>query len=266
MTILEVLKKYPEDETELLLSHLLKWDKTKVYLNPDKKLTTLQDNKLKNYIRDLRKGIPFAYILGYKYFYGLNFKVSPAVLIPRPETEWIIDKALQYTNQFKSPNILDVGTGSGCIAITVKKHLSNTKVFASDISKEALKIAKRNAKAHNTKITFYNTSLIPPVKTSFDIIIANLPYVPERFYKKNLANLKYEPKSALVDSNKNGDLYVKLLHQISKLKYQPKYLILEIGPELTLIIKKQVELLFPKSKLSFFKDLNKFDRYAIIEF
>ncbi len=266
MNVLEVLKKYPEDETELFLSHILKLDKTQLYTTPNKKLTTLQTKKLTELISKFHKGWPVAYLLGYKYFYGLKFKVSKDVLIPRPETEWIIDETIKLCRDLTRPKILDIGTGSGCIAISIAKNIPNSRVTAIDISAKALVVAKTNAKIHQTKINFTKANLLPKTKQNFDIIIANLPYVPGNFYKKNYENLKHEPKLALVDKNNNGDLYIELLQQIKKSRLLPKYLIFEIDPELVILLRKSIKLLFPKSKIRIVKDLKKLDRFIVIDF
>lgn len=266
MNLSEALKKYPEDETELFLSHLLKWDKTKLYTNPGKKLSVEQVKKLSELIRKLRNHWPVAYLLGYKYFYGLKFKITKDTLIPRPETEWIIDEAIALSRKLKNPKVLDIGTGSGCIAVSIASSIPRAEVIASDISSKALVIAKSNAKTHKTKVKFIKANLLPKTDQSFDIIIANLPYVPKSFYNKNYTNLKHEPKSALVDRNRNGDLYIELLNQIKKSGQLPKHLIFEIDPELVSLLRKSTKLLFPKSKIRIIKDLNKLDRFIVIDF
>ncbi len=200
------------------------------------------------------------------YFYGLKFKGTKDPLIPRPETEWIIDETIKFCRKIKNPKVLDIGTGSGCIAVSIASIIPRAEVIASDISSKALAVAKSNAKTHKTKIKFVKANLLPKTNLSFDIIIANLPYVPKSFYKKNYTNLKHEPKSALVDKNRNGDLYIELLNQIKNSGQLPKHLIFEIDPELVSLLRKSTKLLFPKSEILIIKDLNKLDRFIVIDF
>jgi release factor glutamine methyltransferase len=129
MTVKEVLKKYPKlDETEIFLSHLLKCTKTELFANPERQVNNGQLKVLETMIRDFNKGKPVAYILGYKYFYDLKFKVDSTTLIPRPESELLVTKALDFIKSLTEQNgnqiieLLDLGTGSGCLAISIAKH------------------------------------------------------------------------------------------------------------------------------------------------
>jgi release factor glutamine methyltransferase len=135
---------------------------------------------------------PLAYILGYKDFYGRKFMVTPDVLIPRPETEAIINLA----KELKTQKILDVGTGSGCIAITLKLELPDSDVVALDISPKALKIAEQNASKLGAKITFCESDLLEKVQGEYDLIVANLPYVDKKWDWLS-PELTFEPEQAL---------------------------------------------------------------------
>lgn len=266
MTIASALRKYPGIETELLLQYILKKPQEFLYLHRDKELTNIQESKLKKSVNRRYKGEPIAYIVGYKYFASLKFKVNKNVLIPRPETEWIVNKVLDITlKNDRKFSILDIGTGSGIVAITLALT-SLQKVTAVDISKKALRVAKNNAAIHKARVAFKQSDLLSNVKEKFDIIIANLPYVPQNVYIANYENLKHEPKSALVDKKTNGDLYTQLFFQIATKKLSPSYIILEIDPELVPIIKKSVKTFLSKGKLTFYKDLHNLYRYAIIKF
>ncbi|HEX3095881.1 MAG TPA: HemK/PrmC family methyltransferase, partial [Patescibacteria group bacterium] len=134
MTIAESLKKYKDIEADLLLGAVLKQSKEFLYLHPDKVLTAGQTKKLADMVKKRKAGMPAAYLLGYKYFYGLEFKVNQHVLIPRPESEWLVDETLKIISQKLKRNakeplkVLDVGTGSGCLAISIAKNADKKRV------------------------------------------------------------------------------------------------------------------------------------------
>lgn len=185
--------------------------------------------------------LPKAYKDGFKDFYGRDFIVTPDVLIPRPETEQIIDAILNlagkpYLPSVKpsqnilpeQPKILEVGTGSGCIAITLKKELPFATIEATDISKKALKIAEKNAKKHNAEITFKTSNLLDNITSNPDLIVANLPYVDKTWDWLDLNSLSYEPELALFANNHGLELIEKLIVQAAE--KHTKYLILESDP------------------------------------
>jgi len=308
MTIKEVLKKYNKVEIELLLAHILKKPKEFLYLHPEHKLTNKQFRNLVKYIRRREKGEPIAYILGCKDFMGLRLKVNKHTLIPRPETEEMVERLLAVIPEVLSASerlsgiqqgrltgsrlsqslgwddtlrILDVGTGSGCIAISVSYFLKKTMwekytnvkkthitVLASDVSIAALKVARANAKANKVKIKFIKSDLLTNVKGNFDIIVANLPYGWLKWKNNTSAEtlgLKFEPKEALF-TKENGLFEIRrLLEQISSLKYQPKFIYLEFDPRQKPELSKLIKKILPGYRAEFFKDLNNFWRFVKIK-
>ena len=181
-------------------------------------------------------GVPLAYLTGKKEFFGRDFKVDKNVLIPRPETEDIILSVLSIveTDQLKNLTILDVGTGSGCIPITLKLELDaigvDAKIFASDISKPALKIASENAEALNATVSFVYSDLLAKFKTLPDILIANLPYV-DKSWDWTSDSLKFEPALALYADNKGLKIIKRLLDEINDRKDKKRhFLLLEADP------------------------------------
>lgn len=264
MTIREALKKYPKIESDLLLAHVLKKPKEFLYINPQTKLLKKQEQEFKKLAEKRKTGTPAAYLLGYKYFYGLKFKVNKDVLVPRPETEWIIDEALETISQSRKNNfsVLDVGTGSGCIAVTLAK-LSKASVTATDISSRALKVAKRNALTNKVSVKFLQRDLLKNLMPKFDLIIANLPYVPAKDYKKLFKNLQHEPKLALVDPEEDLALYKKLVEQLPTRLNRNGCVILEVDP---LYAKKICTLLqkkFPGKKPKIIKDIHGLARFVL---
>lgn len=271
MTIAGFLKKYSTtklgSEIELLLGAVLDKSKEFLYLHPELRLTTEQATKLEELANQRVTGVPIAYLTGTKYFYGLNFKVNKNVLIPRPESEWMVDETLrilakkQKNSGRKLLRVLDVGTGSGCLAVSIAYNCDPAKVqvFASDISDKALGIAKQNCKLAKVKINFSKSDLLANIKGKFDVIIANLPYVPESDYQKFIENLKFEPKLALSDGTNDFILIKKFLSQLPQKLEKNGIAILEIDP-------KAATLPAPKgfTKRNV-KDIHKFERFIILQ-
>ncbi|WP_163401145.1 peptide chain release factor N(5)-glutamine methyltransferase [Flavobacterium fluviatile] len=201
------------------------------------------------FLNDLKKEVPIQYLLGKTSFYGLDFEVNENVLIPRPETEelveWIINEN-KITDKTKKLKILDIGTGSGCIAISLAKNLPNAEVYAMDVSKKAIEMAKRNAGYNNVKITFILKSVLEleMLKSNFDIIVSNPPYVrhlEKQEIRKNV--LDYEPHLALfVDDNNALVFYRKIAELAQKNLLQKGQLYFEInqylGKEMTELLEK----------------------------
>ncbi len=204
---------------QLLIQHELKLSRAQQALHPDYRLNESELLSLHQAVKRLRKEEPLQYITGYADFYGLQLRVNPAVLIPRPETEELVDLILKE-NQKKDARILDIGTGSACIALALKKHMPAAKVQAIDISEEALKIAKYNAKHNHLEVIFNRcnileeTTCLPDIV--FDIIVSNPPYVTEKDRKqmqKNVVN--FEPHIALFVKDSDPLLFYRHIAQFA---------------------------------------------------
>lgn len=208
---------------------------------------------------------PKAYTKGWMEFYKLKFKVTPDVLIPRPETELLVDEIIKINPQ----TLVDIGTGSGCIAISTAVNLPNLKVLALDISEDALKVAEANAKFHKVskKVMFLKSDLLGNLSKAPDVMVANLPYIPTRrllYIDPMVAD--FEPKIALDGGYDGFFLYRKLFSQIQQKGTYPKVLIAEIDEEQAEIALQEVRRTFPKAKAKVKKDLYKADRILIIKF
>lgn len=284
-TILEIQKKYYQEidiiDLDFLIGHIIKKEREFILAHPDFEIQKNQFKEIVKLIKRRKKNEPLAYLLGYKEFYSLNFKVNKYTLIPRPETEIIIEKVLEKLESFpkKKPlNIIDIGTGSGNIIVTLAKnlipHRLSLKFYGVDLSREAVKIARENSKTHRVKIKFIAGDLASPIiksniikPNSLNIITANLPYLSKEIYNNCLPNVKkYEPKSALFSSEKGLQHYHRLLKQIQLLiarKEADFILFFEISPEqknqITLLIRKHL----PQAKISFYKDLAK--KWRVVE-
>ena len=183
-------------------------------------LTTHQEEVLDGYLKRLFKYEPVQYILGYAEFYGLKFKVSPAVLIPRPETEELVELVISEIKNSKS-KILDIGTGSGCIPIALKKNISQADVASIDISEGALQIAKENAESNGVDVTFIQMNILKETPTKkYDVIISNPPYIGyDEKEKMNNNVLIYEPHLALFSDDPL--LFYKRIAEIAPLILNP---------------------------------------------
>lgn len=215
-------------DTEVLLAHVL--EKRREYINahPERPLNIVERKLYKKIIQKRRQGKPVAYLTGKKEFFGLEFLVTKDCLIPRPETEMLVSEAIKLAKNYENPRICDVGTGSGAIAIALARHVAGARVTATDISKKALDLARKNAQAHNEDITFIQCDLLPDGR--FDIVVANLPYLRENDTGISEETRKYEPHLALFGGGKDGlSLYKKLFGDIEGRTSKPDCVLGEFG-------------------------------------
>lgn len=242
-----------------LLSLALNQTNSKLYANSDYQLTKAELSKLSKLISQRQNGVPYAYLRGKKGFYHLDLFVSPDTLIPRPETELLIDITLDLLDKNTSCEILDLGTGSGAIAVTLADKNPNWQVYATDLSKAALNIAKKNA---TTNIVFSQGSWFDAVaKQRFDLIISNPPYIEEN--DPHLKTLFHEPISALT-SGKDGLDDIRIIIQESpKFLKKNAYLLLEHGYNQQQQIKQLLAQDF--CNIQGFKDYNDKDRAVLAQ-
>lgn len=223
----------------------------------------LPKEKLEEGLKRLEEGKPVQYIVGNVDFYDINLLVNKNVLIPRFETEYLVEKTINYAKKLKEPlDILDIGTGSGAIAITLAKHL-NSKVIATDISEKALEIAQKNAKRNNTKINFKQSDILKNVKGKFDIIISNPPYISKDETIDPLVK-NNEPSLALYADNKGLYFYEEILKNIKPYLKEKSIIAFEIGMTQSEDITKIAQKYLPKAKIITEQDLTKKNRYIFI--
>ena len=224
----------------------------------------LDSSKLEEGLQELKKGIPVQYIVGNVNFYGNIIKVNKNVLIPRFETELLVEKTAKYIkNNFnKEVKILDIGTGSGAIAISLKKLL-NAQIDAVDISSEALKIAKQNAKTNNVEINFYKSDIYSKVKDKYDVIVSNPPYIS---YDEKIEDVvkNNEPSIALFAKNNGLEFYQKIIKEAKKYINNKALIAFEIGRFQAKEISKIAKENFDNPKISIEKDFTGKDRYIFI--
>ncbi|MEK7508532.1 MAG: peptide chain release factor N(5)-glutamine methyltransferase [Patescibacteria group bacterium] len=258
---------------EVLLSSVLNKPREYLLTYPEKKLTTTQEKKFRQLVARRAHGEPIAYLTVHKEFYGLDFIVNKNVLIPRPETELLVEETIKRIRNYELGIrerivLIDVGTGSGCIPIAIAKNTpnKNLKVLATDISAAALKVARQNAKKNSVKIKFYRGNLLSPlihnssflIPASSYIITANLPYLTKKQICEK--SIQCEPRSALYGGRNGLEYYEKLFKQISQLGAQvfgcsSVQVLLEIDPSQTSKIKKLIKKYLPTAKTEIKKDL-----------
>lgn len=216
---------------------------------------------------------PEQYQQGWTQFYKLKFHLTGDVLIPRPETELLVDEVLKIVNRKTIGNrpytIIDLGTGSGCIAISIAKNAPNLRILATDISEKALVVAKKNSEFHkiNGRIIFETMNLLEGLQKAPDIIVTNLPYIPSARLKLiDPMVTEFEPKVALDGGYDGFELYRRLFTQMNEQKIYPKYLIAEIDYSFTDIIEFEVPKFFPGTEFEIKHDLAKKQRILIIKF
>ncbi len=279
MTINEVLQlgsAFANDKVEtlaleILLSHAISKPKEYVFAHPEENVSDDNIKKFTSFVKRHFNGEPVAYITGEKEFYGMTFHVDNRVLIPRPETEYLVDKVIETINKrgyVESPHILDVGTGSGNIAVAIAYNLSDVKITACDISNEAIEVAKKNIERYNLcgRVNVFWSDLLKGLNDEkYDIVVANLPYIgTEKHNFVSIETKNYEPHEALFGGFDGLRIYENLFEQMCKLKETPDYVFGEIGFLQGDELKKIVKRFYPKAFVSIEKDLSGLDRYFII--
>ena len=214
---------------EVLLTHVLQKDRTFLYAHDEVEVSPDTADALENAIYERISGVPVQYIVGHQEFYGRDFLVNPSVLIPRPETEYIIESVLESKPAAES-RIIDVGTGSGCIGITLSLELPKATVFASDISEVALRTAKQNASNLGASVGFACSDVLDAINGRFNFIVSNPPYVRrgEMSYLQREVR-EHEPHVALFSPQDELEIYRRLVCQSFDLLEPGGRLIMEIG-------------------------------------
>ncbi len=261
----------PGLEAQVLLAHTLQKPRAWVLAHPEIELAPFQLEDMQACAARRESGEPLPYILGQWEFYALDFQVTPAVLIPRPETELLVERALDWLNRHPAcRRVADIGTGSGCIAIALAKHIPDLQVLATDLSPQALDVARQNAVRHGVgeRITFRQADLLalPPEHShpSFDMITANLPYIPSA----TLAELpvsRFEPSLALDGGVDGLELIRRLLHQAPTYLSPQGCLLLEIEANQGTAAGALAQNAFPQARVTVVPDLAGHDRLVMVE-
>jgi release factor glutamine methyltransferase len=243
-------------EGELLIRHALKIDKVQLYLDFDRELSPEQEKTLRKLIERRRNREPTAYITGHREFYGLDFYVDPSVLIPRPESELLVEKALELARHCPVTTIADIGTGCGAIAVSLAVHLPEVKIYATDISAQALEITRINSQKHGVadRICLLQGDMLSPLPEPVDLIIANLPYVKESELART-GPASYEPAVALNGGSAGLEKIRQLSQQVGGKLHRQGCLLLEIGQGQGEAVSTFLRGLFPSAGIEVAPDL-----------
>lgn len=232
---LERLGNMAHREADWLIESVLKCDKAFLLAYPNKELSEEEWKKILDFSRRRQNGEPLQYILESEIFMGLDFIVSKDVLIPRADTEILVEAICEQAKHLDFPRVLDIGTGSGAIAVSLAHFIKNAQIFAVDISEEALQVAKKNANAHGVlkRIVFKQSNLFEVCQKEdlgpFDFIVSNPPYIPTKDIESLQIEISYEPLLALDGGEDGYDLYKKIIQQAGKFLVSGGLLAMETG-------------------------------------
>lgn len=260
-SFLETCKREPI-AAEILLRDRLNWSKTDIMMHLNDEIPSDTKHQLLQDVSNHGSGIPVQQILGYGWFYDRKFKVTKDTLIPRPETEEIVDIFLNEITAEQKLSVLDIGTGTGIIGITIKKERPLFDVTATDLSAKALKIAQENAAELNAEVRFLEGDLTAPVKAeTFDVIISNPPYISnDEVGYMDESVLHYEPHLALFAENNGLAIYQRLAKEIPAILNPGGEIFLEIGFKQGKTVQEIFQQAFPTAKVTIEKDMSGNDR------
>ncbi len=254
-------------EAQALLAHFMGQTRVYILTHPEHELDDTALQQLDRALERLCRGEPLPYVLGEQEFYGLPFKVTPAVLIPRPETELLVEQAIVWLNHHPERRLAaDVGTGSGCIAISLAHHIPDLIVLAVDRSRPALEVARENLRRLrlSQRVHLLQADLLSPISASFDVICANLPYIPTA----RLAELKvaqHEPHTALDGGPAGLDLIHRLLEQAPHRLAPGGLLLAEMDASQALTLPEIARRYFPQAQITLHPDLAGLPRLLAIQ-
>ena len=265
-------QKREEQAAEIALQHVLGIDRTELLTRLREPLPKEEWQQFYEYIVAHSEGMPLQYVLGYEEFYGRRFLVNEHVLIPRPETEELVYEMLERIMRVfpgRTVDVLDIGTGSGIIAITMKLEYPELRVTATDLSEAALDVAKENARRLGVEITFVHGDLLEPFmpnEQQFDVILSNPPYIGTR-EKEELSDMvkEYEPELALFAGEDGLDIYRRLAEQLPACLRKPGLVGLEIGYTQGDAVRQLLREKFPRAKIEVAKDINGKERMVFLE-
>jgi len=254
-------------DAQTLMAHILGKPRTWLLTHPEENLSSQALSSFQKDINLLVEGNPLPYVLGRWEFFGLEFIVTPDTLIPRPETETFVEQAITWLSN-KSDRRLgaDLGTGSGCIAVALAKHVRGLSIIATDISAQALGVTRSNTIQHevNDRVHCLQADLFPPVDCQFDLICANLPYIPTNTLH-NLKVFNKEPKLALDGGNNGLEAISRLLKEAPRLIAPGGLILIEIEASQGVQVKANSHLAFPQAEVKVLPDLSGHNRLAVIQ-
>ena len=251
----------PSLEGEIILRHLMDISRAQLYSGLDLDVSPTHEKALNKLLERRLHGEPSAYITGHREFYGLDFRVDRNVLIPRPETELLVEKAIRLTQSHAISRIADIGTGCGAIAISLAVNLPGVTVYATDVSAPALEVARTNCQKHGVtdRIVILQGHMLEPLPEPVDLIIANLPYVREADLTDN-GILSFEPELALNGGEDGLDMIRVLCRQAGNKLRSQGFILLEIGQGQAEEITDLSQEIFPSARIEVECDLSNIER------
>jgi len=251
----------PGLESEVLLRHILHLSRAQLYLDLNLQLNPDQETAFNQWVELRLRGEPMAYIIKSREFYGLDFFVDSRVLIPRPETELLVEEAIRFCDRHPSAVLADIGTGSGAIAVSLAVYLPQVKIYAIDISSQALEVAGFNASRHGVteRVTLLQGDLLGPLKHPVDALIANLPYVGTADWQA-MPSAAFEPRQALDGGEKGLDQLFRLIDQLNGKVNPGGWVLLEIGMGQAEAVTGYLKKLYPAASIEALKDLAGIER------
>lgn len=268
--VLKDCSETPELDAQLLLGFVLNISRLEIVVEFKKVISAHELERFISLLERRKKNEPIAYIIGKKEFWGIEFEVTPAVLIPRPDTELLLDMALTYSAEFSDPVLVcELGTGSGCISVALafelKRRIRNFFILACDISKEALRIAQRNAVNNKLdhKIGFVCSDWNSAIDQEFDLVISNPPYLMNEDPEISL-ELKFEPQNALYAGEDGLDDYREILSALPRMLSRKGIFLGEIGYGQAHLIESLAKEILPSAQINFHYDLRRVQRVVEI--
>ncbi|RMA97043.1 peptide chain release factor N(5)-glutamine methyltransferase [Hydrogenothermus marinus] len=251
-------------DAQIILSNILNIPRWKLIIE-DINLSKKQEEEFFEKIKKRAERYPVAYIIEEKEFYGLNFKVNEGVLIPRPETEILVEETLKRIKNKKNPIGLEIGIGSGAISISLLKNKPDLRMIATDISDKAIQVAIENAKIHNVlnRLKIIKTDKIRGINEKFDFIVSNPPYIPLKEYENLMPEVKKEPKEALIAKDEGLEFYKEIIKKGKDLLKEDGFFAFEVGYNQAEKVENILQSYgFKAEKI---KDLQQIDRVVIGE-
>ncbi len=258
----------PRLTAEVVLAHALGISRTQLLAQPDGAFTPDQLARAQHDLDRLVNNEPLAYVVGHREFYDVDLLTDARALIPRPETECLIEHALEVLAGHPAPLIADVGTGCGTIAVTLAKHLPQASVIASDLSPDALALARENAQRHGvaSRVDFRAGNLLEPIAESIDLLAANLPYIDDKDWPFLARTIRgHEPRMAFIGGPDGLDLVRGLLRDAPRIVHAGSRILLEIGAYQGDSVTEIAQQNFPQARIEIKPDYAGLDRLAVIE-
>ncbi len=258
----------PRLDAEVLLAHALGVGRAALLTHPDRALTDKERASYDVLIERRSRGEPAAYLVGARDWYDLTLRVTPDVLVPRPETEGLLERALAWARGRRVRAAVDVGTGSGALAIALARALPDATVYATDLSPAALDVARANARRIDPalNLTFLHGDLLAPLSAPVDLIVANLPYIGEEEYTALMPDVRlYEPREALVGGPAGHELLARLLAMAPARLRPGGALFLELGPPQAAPALLAARAIFPDAAMRLDDDYAGLARYVVVD-